>query len=62
MPRLVFYPKKRSLFTQKRFFTIENEKCPALHRTERVFALVAEWSLLRAARAAPRTSSPRTIP
>jgi hypothetical protein len=25
MPRLVFYPKKRSLFTQKRFFTLQNE-------------------------------------
>jgi hypothetical protein len=30
MPRLVFYPKKRSLFTQKRFFTLQNEKCPPL--------------------------------
>jgi hypothetical protein len=25
MPRLVFYPKKRLLFTQKRFFTLKNE-------------------------------------
>jgi hypothetical protein len=25
MPRLVFYPKKRLLFTQKRFFTLQNE-------------------------------------
>src|SRR3954454_21473799 len=33
MPRLVFYPKKRSLFAQKRFFTIKNEKCPALCST-----------------------------
>jgi hypothetical protein len=33
MPRLVFYPKKRSLFAQKRFFTMKNEKCPALDAT-----------------------------
>jgi hypothetical protein len=33
MPRLVFYPKKRLLFTQKRVFIIKNEKCPALIET-----------------------------
>jgi hypothetical protein len=30
MPRLVFYPEKRLLFIQKRFFTLKNEKCPPL--------------------------------
>jgi hypothetical protein len=35
MPRLVFYPKKRSLFTQKRFLTLQNEKCPPLLRGTR---------------------------
>jgi hypothetical protein len=32
IPCLVFYLKKRLLFTQNRFFTIKNEKCPALVR------------------------------
>jgi hypothetical protein len=33
MPRLVFYPEKRLLFIQKRFFTLKNEKCPPLALT-----------------------------
>jgi hypothetical protein len=34
MPRLVFYPEKRLLFIQKRFFTLKNEKCPPLGVTD----------------------------
>jgi hypothetical protein len=44
MPRLVFYPEKRLLFIQKRFFTLKNEKCPPLAESLKR-AIFAFWQL-----------------